>query len=244
LDARAPADSEALSAHENAFGIVDLIGNVWQYTSDERSDGHTRFVLLRGGARYQPLAASDFQNWYFASSDAANRLGGGAAVRLDRHAKYFLMGPSYERAATVGFRCAYDWGEAPPSPPPPEQEASSGGSFIGSFFFFIFWVGAVGTGLTFLLIYLHALAERHLADLVQNPAGFKQPPARGGANAIGAVTPAELAPMFGQGVLGSGVSASATPSPLRGADFGVPVESSTGEEGWFSGSMSAPGAGY
>ena len=34
------------------------------------------------------------------------------AVRLDRHAKYFLMDASYERAATVGFRCAYDAAEA------------------------------------------------------------------------------------------------------------------------------------
>ena len=30
---------------------------------DEMQDEHTRFVLLRGGAAYQPLAASDFQNW-------------------------------------------------------------------------------------------------------------------------------------------------------------------------------------
>lgn len=29
-------------------------------------------------------------------------------MRLDRHAKYFLFGEAYERAATVGFRCAYD----------------------------------------------------------------------------------------------------------------------------------------
>ena len=27
---------------------------------------------------------------------------------LDRHAKQFLMGATFERAATVGFRCAYD----------------------------------------------------------------------------------------------------------------------------------------
>ena len=43
---------------------------------------------------------------YFGSADNATRPNG--AVRLDRHAKYFLMSPSYERAATVGFRCAYD----------------------------------------------------------------------------------------------------------------------------------------
>jgi hypothetical protein len=130
----APTDSQTLSAGANALGLIDLvrdersegaaaavimlpqltsrvrwglqIGNVWQYTSSEYADRHTRFVLLRGGSFYQPQAASDFQNWYFASADARQRPGGG--VRLDRHAKYFLMGPSYDRAATIGFRCAYD----------------------------------------------------------------------------------------------------------------------------------------
>ena len=102
----APADSDSLRAGTNPLGLVDLIGNVHQYTESEFADAHTRFVLLRGGSFYQPRAASDFQNWYFASEDAAARPGG--AVRLDRHAKYFLFGAAYERAATVGFRCAYD----------------------------------------------------------------------------------------------------------------------------------------
>ena len=114
----APADSEAYRREggANALGIYDLVGNVWQYTEDEYADEHTRFVLLRGGSRYQPRAASDFQNWYFASEDPDARPGG--ATRLDRHAKYFLMGASYERAATVGFRCAYD--------PPSDAEAGVG----------------------------------------------------------------------------------------------------------------------
>ena len=47
-----------------------------------------------------PQAASSFQNWYFG--------GARSALRLDRHAKYFLMDDAYERAATIGFRCAYD----------------------------------------------------------------------------------------------------------------------------------------
>ena len=75
------------------------------------------------------------------------------------------MGPSYERAATVGFRCAYDWMEAPPpSPPPPTQEDVSSGSFFGSFFFYIFWMGLVGVGIFLGLVYLHGLIEAHLAQ--------------------------------------------------------------------------------
>ena len=39
-------------------------------------------------------------NWYFPN--------GGAMRRLDAHGKYFLMDASYERAGTIGFRCAVD----------------------------------------------------------------------------------------------------------------------------------------
>ena len=104
----APEDSERYrqAGGANTLGVYDLVGNVWQYTDSEYADEHTRFVLLRGGSLYQPAAASDFQNWYFGSSDPAARRGG--ATRLDRHAKYFLFNDAYERAATVGFRCAYN----------------------------------------------------------------------------------------------------------------------------------------
>ena len=102
----APVDSTTLEDGANPLGIVDLIGNVWQYTDSEYADAHTRFVLLRGGSLYQPLAASDFQNWYFGSSTDSDprytfspQKRPGGAVRLDRHAKYFLMGASYERGA-------------------------------------------------------------------------------------------------------------------------------------------------
>jgi len=105
----APADSETLRAAQNSLGLYDLVGNVWQYTDDEYQDAHTRFVLLRGGSRYQPRASSNFNNWYFGSgANKANHVASGGAVQFDRHAKAFLMGASYERAATVGFRCAYD----------------------------------------------------------------------------------------------------------------------------------------
>jgi len=103
----APADSEELRAGTNPLGLIDLVGNVWQYTSSEFADEHTRFVLLRGGSRYQPQAASDFANWYFGAPYADEAHPGGA-LRLDRHAKYVLMADAYERAATIGFRCAYD----------------------------------------------------------------------------------------------------------------------------------------
>ena len=72
-----------------------MVGNVWQYTSDEFEDEHTRFVLLRGGSHYNIRHVS---LWYFPTGD----------WRLDRHNRYNLMDDAYERAATIGFRCAYD----------------------------------------------------------------------------------------------------------------------------------------
>lgn len=39
--------------------------------------------------------------------------------RNDRHGKYFLMSDTFERAGTVGFRCAMDAVQPPPSPPSP-----------------------------------------------------------------------------------------------------------------------------
>ncbi|GMH92158.1 hypothetical protein TrVE_jg8931 [Triparma verrucosa] len=75
-----------------SFGVKDLIGNVWQYTS-EFQDIHTRAVIMKGSANYYPSGSQ----WYFPQ-----------ALRLDSHNKYFLMGDAYERASTVGFRCVAD----------------------------------------------------------------------------------------------------------------------------------------
>jgi formylglycine-generating enzyme required for sulfatase activity len=90
-DLPGPSDVDAHPAGASPFGVRDLVGNVWQWT-DEFVDEHTRAATLRGGSYYQPQNAL----WFFPQ-----------AYRLDQHGKYLLMAPSRDRAATIGFRCAW-----------------------------------------------------------------------------------------------------------------------------------------
>jgi formylglycine-generating enzyme required for sulfatase activity len=85
-----PVDAHPKGA--SPFGVMDLTGNVWQWT-DEFQDEHTREAILRGGGYYRP----DGSRWYFPS-----------AYKLTEHGKYLLIGPSKDRAGTVGFRCVRD----------------------------------------------------------------------------------------------------------------------------------------
>jgi formylglycine-generating enzyme required for sulfatase activity len=74
------------------FGVLDLVGNVWQWTN-EFQDEHTRAAILRGGSSYQPQGAI----WYFPQ-----------AYRNDRHSKLLLMSPGRDRSGSIGFRCVAD----------------------------------------------------------------------------------------------------------------------------------------
>ena len=88
----APADVDAHPAGASPFGVLDLVGNVWQWT-DEFRDEHTRSAILRGGSAYQPQTS----HWYFPQ-----------AYRLDQHGKYLLMAPCKDRSGCIGFRCVVD----------------------------------------------------------------------------------------------------------------------------------------
>lgn len=76
-----------------------MSGNVYEGTESERSDGHTRFAILRGGSYFDPHANPDTSSiWY---NDGGPR-------PCDHHAKFLLMYPGLDRCSTIGFRCVKD----------------------------------------------------------------------------------------------------------------------------------------
>ncbi len=91
-DLRPPTDVDAYPAGASPFGVMDMVGNVWQWT-DEYEDLHTRAAILRGGSFYQPQGS----HWYFPQ-----------AYKLTEHGKYLLMAPSKDRSGALGFRCVAD----------------------------------------------------------------------------------------------------------------------------------------
>jgi formylglycine-generating enzyme required for sulfatase activity len=85
-----PVDAHPSGA--SPYGVMDMVGNVWQWT-DEFVDEHTRASIVRGGEYFQPQGSI----WYFPQ-----------AYRNDEHGKLLLMAPGYDRSGGVGFRCVKD----------------------------------------------------------------------------------------------------------------------------------------
>jgi formylglycine-generating enzyme required for sulfatase activity len=86
------SDVDAHPRGASPFGVMDMVGNVWQWT-DEYVDDHTRAAIVRGGSHYRPMGSI----WYFPQ-----------AYRNSQHGKVLLMAPSYDRSGAVGFRCVKD----------------------------------------------------------------------------------------------------------------------------------------
>ncbi len=76
------------------FGCYDMCGNTWEWTESERSDGRTRFCILKGGSYFKAKGS----DWY----------ADGGAQPCDFAAKFLLMWPGLDRCSTIGFRCVVD----------------------------------------------------------------------------------------------------------------------------------------
>jgi len=89
---RARTNVDAYVAGASPFGVIDMVGNVWQWT-DEYCDAHSRSAILKGSSYYHAQTSG----WYFPP-----------ALEVNKYGKYLLMAPSLDRAATIGFRCVMD----------------------------------------------------------------------------------------------------------------------------------------
>jgi hypothetical protein len=84
--------SDAVSATPQ--GVMGLCGNTWELTESEHTDGHTRFVMLRGGI----FLAHGESEWLPARGARPN----------DSHAKYLLLSDGLDRSETISFRTLVD----------------------------------------------------------------------------------------------------------------------------------------
>ena len=91
-DMASASDVGGYSKGASPFGLMDLIGNVWQWT-DEYVDEHTRAAVILGGSHYQPQGS----RWYIPQ-----------AYKVSEHTKYLLMAPGLDRSGAIGFRCVKD----------------------------------------------------------------------------------------------------------------------------------------
>jgi formylglycine-generating enzyme required for sulfatase activity len=79
---------------KSPFGVMDLTGNVWQMTGDVYFNGTYYFVIMKGGSHYKPTSSW----WYVKGGPQPNNW----------HQQLLLVSPSFDRNATVGFRCVID----------------------------------------------------------------------------------------------------------------------------------------
>lgn len=83
---------KAFPGGRSPFGCWDMCGNTWEWTESERSDGRTRFAIIRGGSYFEARGS----RWYM----------DGGPQPCNFAAKMILIWRGLDRCSTIGFRCA------------------------------------------------------------------------------------------------------------------------------------------
>ncbi|MEA1886882.1 MAG: SUMF1/EgtB/PvdO family nonheme iron enzyme [Bacteroidota bacterium] len=89
-----PTPVDAFAKGQSPYGVMDMVGNVWQLTNDVYDNGVYYFVIIRGGSYYKPTSS-----WWYVE---------GGPQPLDKTQMLLLVSPGFDRNATVGFRCVRD----------------------------------------------------------------------------------------------------------------------------------------
>jgi formylglycine-generating enzyme required for sulfatase activity len=76
------------------YGVMDMVGNIWQMTNDMYFNGSYYYTIIRGGSYYRPESS-----WWYIK---------GGPQPLDKTQMMLLISPGFDRNATVGFRCVKD----------------------------------------------------------------------------------------------------------------------------------------
>ncbi|MCU0409893.1 MAG: formylglycine-generating enzyme family protein [Bacteroidales bacterium] len=81
-------------AGKSPYGVEDIVGNVWQMTSDIYFNGTNYFGIIKGGSYYKPESS-----WWYIQ---------GGPQPLNRTQMLLFTSPGLDRSSTVGFRCVRD----------------------------------------------------------------------------------------------------------------------------------------
>jgi len=85
---------DSFPAGVSPFGVLDLVGNIWQLTADVYDNGAYAYVIIKGGSYYSPEGSI----WYPKSGP----------LPVSQQQILLLLAPGLDRCSTVGFRCVKD----------------------------------------------------------------------------------------------------------------------------------------
>ncbi|MCX6150916.1 MAG: formylglycine-generating enzyme family protein [Ignavibacteriales bacterium] len=89
-----PTNVDSFPNGKSPFGVMDLVGNVWQLTNDVYDNDSEYFAIIRGGSYYKPTSS-----WWYVN---------GGPQQVNHSQMLLMVSDGFERNATVGFRCVKD----------------------------------------------------------------------------------------------------------------------------------------